>query len=170
MNEVLKMRYAKSRRIVWMCLTISWGWRLRRQEFGLRRQVFGKSFCICKFIYWWNVLYHKKKVTLAFLTKFLKKSIRKTHTKLSKEFYFLSCFTLFVGVKNSKFYTFFNCYFAAPRPTSGQYLGSSFTPLMLITAFLHIRPESHREARSEVGSLSPIGYLVGFEPGTFRFY
>ena len=48
---------------------------------------------------------------------------------------------------------FFNCYLA-PHP-------------MLITAFLHIRPEGHREPLSEVGSLSPAECLVGFEPGTF---
>ena len=34
---------------------------------------------------------------------------------------------------------------------------------------LHFRPEGHREPRSEVGSLSPVERLVGFEPGTFRF-
>ena len=64
---------------------------------------------------------------------------------------------------------FFNCYLAAPRPTSGHYRGDSLTHPMLITAFLHIRPEGHREPRSEVGSLSPAERLVGFEPGTFRF-
>ena len=67
------------------------------------------------------------------------------------------------------FFFFFNCYLAAPRPTSGHYRGDSLTHPMLITAFLHIRPEGHREPRSEVGSLSPAERLVGFEPGTFRF-
>ena len=37
---------------------------------------------------------------------------------------------------------------------------------MLITAFLLIRPEGHREPRNEVGSLSLAERLVGFEPGT----
>ena len=35
---------------------------------------------------------------------------------------------------------------------------------MLITAFVHVRPEGHREPRSEVGSLSPAERLAGFEP------
>ena len=64
---------------------------------------------------------------------------------------------------------FFNCYLAAPWPTSGHYLGDSLTHPMLITAFLHIRPEGHREPHSEVGSLSLAEHLAGFEPGTFRF-
>ena len=38
---------------------------------------------------------------------------------------------------------------------------------MLITAFVQIRPEGHREPRNEVGSLSPAERLVDFEPGTF---
>ena len=67
------------------------------------------------------------------------------------------------------YYYFFNCYLVAPRPTSGHYRGDSLTHPMLITAFLHIRLEGHREPRSEVGSLSPAKRLVGFEPGTFRF-
>ena len=67
------------------------------------------------------------------------------------------------------FFIFFNCYLAAPRPTSGHYRGDSLTHPMLVTAFLHIRPDGHREPRSEVGSLSPAERLVGFEPGTFRF-
>ena len=67
------------------------------------------------------------------------------------------------------FFFFFNCYLAAPRPTLGHYRGDSLTHPILITAFLHIRPEGHREPRSEVGSLGPAERLVGFEPGTFRF-
>ena len=35
---------------------------------------------------------------------------------------------------------------------------------MLITAFIHVRPEGHREPRNEVGSLSPAEHLAGFEP------
>ena len=39
----------------------------------------------------------------------------------------------------------FNCYLAAARPTLGHSQGDSFTNPMLITAFVHIRPEDHRE-------------------------
>ena len=55
---------------------------------------------------------------------------------------------------------------AVPRPTLGHSQGDSLTNPMLITAFVHIRPEGHREPRSEVGSLSPAERLVGFELGT----
>ena len=41
---------------------------------------------------------------------------------------------------------------------------------MLITAFVHILPEGYREPRNEVGSVSPVERLVGFESGTFRFF
>ena len=64
----------------------------------------------------------------------------------------------------------FNCYLAAPRPTLGYYRGGSLTHPMLITAFLHIRPEGHRKPCNEFGSLSPADRLVGFETGTFRFW
>ena len=60
----------------------------------------------------------------------------------------------------------FNSYLAAPRPTLGHYRGDSLTNPMIITAFLHVRSEGHREPRSEVGSLSSAERLVGFEPGT----
>ena len=50
---------------------------------------------------------------------------------------------------------FFNCYLAAPRPTLDHYRGGSLTHPMLITAFLPIRPEGHREPHNEVGCLSP---------------
>ena len=40
---------------------------------------------------------------------------------------------------------------------------------MLITAFLHFRPEGHREPRNEFGSLRPAERLVGFERETFQF-
>ena len=72
-------------------------------------------------------------------------------------------------ITHNSFFFFFNCYLAAPRPTSGHCRGDSLTHPMLITAFLPIRPEGHQEPRSEVGSLSPAERLVGFEPGTFRF-
>ena len=64
---------------------------------------------------------------------------------------------------------FFNFYLAVPRPTLGHYREDSLTHPMLITAFLHFRPEGHLEPRSEVGSLSPAERLVGFEPGALRF-
>ena len=67
------------------------------------------------------------------------------------------------------FFFFFNYYLAAPRPTSGHYRGDSLTHPMLITAFVHVRPEGHREPRSEVGSLGPAERLARFESGTFRF-
>ena len=63
---------------------------------------------------------------------------------------------------------FFNCFLAAPQQTLGHYQGSSLTHTMLITAFLHIRLEGHPEPRNEVGSLSPVEHLVGFEPGTHQ--
>ena len=64
---------------------------------------------------------------------------------------------------------FFNCYLAALRPTLGHSQGDSVTNPMLITAFVHIGPKSHREPRNEVGSLSPAKCLAGFETGTFLF-
>ena len=65
-----------------------------------------------------------------------------------------------------RFFWFFflNCYLAVPRPTLGHSQGDSLTNPMLITAFVHIRPEGHREPRNKVGSLSPAERLVGFEP------
>ena len=65
---------------------------------------------------------------------------------------------------------FFNCYLAAPQPTLGHYQGGSLTHPMLITCILHIWPEGQQESHSEVGSLSPSEHLVGFEPGTLRFW
>ena len=64
---------------------------------------------------------------------------------------------------------FFICYLAVPRPTLDDFQGDSITNLMLITVLLHVRPECHREPRNEVGSLSPVKLLAGFELGTFRF-
>ena len=37
--------------------------------------------------------------------------------------------------------------FGRSRPTFGHYQGDNLTHTMLITAFLHIRPEGHREPR-----------------------
>ena len=59
--------------------------------------------------------------------------------------------------------------FGCPRPTLGHCQGDSLTNRMLITAYVHIRPEGHWEPRKEVGSLSPAERLVDFVPGTFRF-
>ena len=67
-------------------------------------------------------------------------------------------------------YLFFDCYLVAPCPTLGHYLDSSHTHLMLITAFSHIWLECHKKPRSEVGSVSLAELLMGFEPGTFRFW
>ena len=41
------------------------------------------------------------------------------------------------------------------------------TPTLII-AFVQVRPEGHRETRNEVGSLSLVERLVGFELGTFQ--
>ena len=62
---------------------------------------------------------------------------------------------------------FFNCYLAVPRPTLGHSQGDSLTNLMLITTFVQVRPEGHREPRNKVGALSLAEHLVGFELGTF---
>ena len=48
---------------------------------------------------------------------------------------------------------FFNCFLAAPRPTLAYYGGDSLNNPVLITVFVHFRPEGHREPRNEVGSL-----------------
>ena len=64
------------------------------------------------------------------------------------------------------FFFFFNCYLAVPWPTFGHFQGDSLPNPMLITVFLLIRPEGHREPHNEVRSLSPAKRLVGFEPGT----
>ena len=65
---------------------------------------------------------------------------------------------------------FFNCYLAVPRPTLDHSQGDNLPNPMLITAFVHVWPESHREPRNEVGSLSLPEHLAGFELGTFRFW
>ena len=67
------------------------------------------------------------------------------------------------------FFFFFNCYLAIPQPILGHSQGDSLTSLMLITAFVQVRPKGHQEPCNEVGSLSSTECLVGFEPGTFRF-
>ena len=59
----------------------------------------------------------------------------------------------------------FNLYLAAQRLTLGHYRVGSITHAMFITAFLHIRPEGHREPGNKVGSLSPVEHPARFEPG-----
>ena len=54
---------------------------------------------------------------------------------------------------SDKFFIFFNCYLAAPRPTLGHSQGDSLTNPMLITAYL-CQPESHQTPHNELGSLS----------------
>ena len=58
---------------------------------------------------------------------------------------------------------------AVPQPTLGHSQGDSLTNPMLITVYVRIQPEGHREPFNEVGSLSPAKRLAGFELGTFRF-
>ena len=65
---------------------------------------------------------------------------------------------------------FFNCYLAAPWQTLGHHWGGSLTHMMLITCILHIQPIGHRKPHNEVGSLSLVEHLVGFELGTFWFW
>ena len=59
---------------------------------------------------------------------------------------------------------------AVPRPTLGHSQADSLTNPMLITAFVQVRPEGHREPRNEVGCLCPAKRRVCFEPGAFRFW
>ena len=61
---------------------------------------------------------------------------------------------------------FCNCYLAVPLPTLGHSRGDSLTKPMLITSF---STSSSPRSPGASGSLSPAEYLVGFEPGTFRF-
>ena len=68
------------------------------------------------------------------------------------------------------FLVFFNCYLTVRWPSFGHSQGDSFTNPMLITAFVQVWPKGHREPRNEVGSLSSTDRLLGFEPGTFRFW
>ena len=69
----------------------------------------------------------------------------------------------------SEFSFFFNSYLTVPRPTLGHSQGDSLTNPMLITAFVHVRPEGHRKPRNEIGSLSMAERPAGSELGTFRF-
>ena len=65
------------------------------------------------------------------------------------------------------FFINIKCYLTVPEPPFGHFQGDSLTNPMLITAFVHVRPEVHRGPRNEVGSLSPAERLAGFELGTF---
>ena len=93
------------------------------------------------------------------------------HLPQPQHMVFSHSFTPFGIMKRYIFIRFnlFNCYLAVPRPTFSHDQRGSLTHLMLITAFLHIRPDVHRESRNEVGSLSPAEGLVEFSPGTFPF-
>ena len=62
----------------------------------------------------------------------------------------------------------FNFYLAAQRPTLGHYRVDSLThPTLIIAFYLVRRPESHREPRNEVGSLSLAEGLTGFDQETY---
>ena len=65
-------------------------------------------------------------------------------------------------------YNSFN-YLAAPRPILGHYRDNGLTHPILITSFLPVRPEGHRDPLNEVGFLGPGERLVTFEPGAFLF-
>ena len=67
------------------------------------------------------------------------------------------------------FLIFLTAFLAAPRPTLSRCQGSSLTHLMLVTVFLHVRPEGHQEPHKEVEALSLAEDLVGFELETFQF-
>ena len=65
-------------------------------------------------------------------------------------FLFLKKYVFSFKKKKKKTY-----YLAVPRPTLGHFQGDSLANPMLITAFIYVRLEGHREPRNEVGSLSP---------------
>ena len=67
------------------------------------------------------------------------------------------------GKNEVDFLLFFKCYLAVPRPTLGYSQGDSLTNLMLITAFVQVRPKGHREPHNEVGSLSLAECLADFD-------
>ena len=73
-------------------------------------------------------------------------------------------------VWGSRHFNFFNSYLAALRSTLGYYRGDSLTYLMLITAFLQFWPKGHWEPHYEIGSLSLVRCLVGFELGIFQLF
>ena len=61
------------------------------------------------------------------------------------------------------FASFFMCYLAVLRPTLSHSQGDSLTNLMLITAFVEVWTEGHREPHNEVGSLCPAEHLASFD-------
>ena len=84
----------------------------------------------------------------------------------TEKFFFCWCQKQFLYVMCWKIAyrcNFSNCYLAAPWPTLGHFRGASLTHPILITAFLHFRPEGHQEPRN------PVEQLVRFELGTFWF-
>ena len=104
--------------------------------------------------------------------KWIKSEWKKNVNKIENKFRF--CNGLPCGLEQSRELRtlslfFFNCYLAVPWPTLGHSQGDSLTNRMLITVFVHIRPEGHWEPHNEVGSLSPAECLGGFELGTFWF-
>ena len=80
---------------------------------------------------------------------------------------FFCQFMLHVAYKSVAY--FYNHYLTTPQPTL-NHLGDSLTHPMLITAFFKFGLEGHREPRNEVGLLSPVERLVGFELRTFLLY
>ena len=70
-----------------------------------------------------------------------------------------------------KFNFFFQILFGSLTANLGcHYWGGSLTHPMLITASFYVCPKVHWEPPNEVGSLTPAEHLVGFDPGTFRFW
>ena len=66
---------------------------------------------------------------------------------------------------------FFQILFGSLTANLGcHYWGGSLTHPMLITASFYVCPKVHWEPPNEVGSLTPAEHLVGFDPGTFRFW
>ena len=81
-------------------------------------------------------------------------SCKITASTLRKMFFFTIFFLKLIEVGNRNFSNnfFCNCFLAAPGPTLDHYRGGSLNHPMLITAFLHIRPEGHQELRNELTS------------------
>ena len=73
------------------------------------------------------------------------------------------------GKNEVDFLLFLECYLAVPRSTLGHSQGDILTNVMLITAFIQVRPRGHREPHNKVGLISPAERLAGFERGTCRF-
>ena len=67
------------------------------------------------------------------------------------------------GKNEADFFPFFKCYLSVPQPTLAHSQGESLTKSMLITAFVQVWPRGHREPHNEVGSLSLVEHLAGFD-------